>query len=454
MRKTTKDLREERGVLAKEIQALADVVNGDDKRAFDAGEQEKWEKVNAAYDEASASIKQSEIYERGEAVHADQTRIVNDPGVGRDDYNGRDAAEAERAALSGDAGGAITDEDRDLALEGWCLRQMDKDVAERQSLAANRCNINLNRRELDIDLRTDYRRVRHEYRAQSVGTDTAGGFLRPEGFVPNLEHSLLAFGGVRQVASVMRTGDGGDLPWPTVDDTSNSGVLLTENSAVSEQDVTFGQVVFKAYKYSSKLVRVSLELLQDSAFNMANELGDLLGIRLARITNTHFTTGDGSSKPKGIVTSASTGITTATNSAILGDELVGMVHSVDPAYRAQPGAGWMMHDNILLAIRKLKTTDLQYIWAPGLVGAEPDRLLGYPITINQAMDSATTSAKKVAIFGALAKYKIRDVASIRLRRLVERYADNDQEGFVAFMRVDGQTLDAGTDPIKILLMKT
>ena len=84
----------------------------------------------------------------------------------------------------------------------------------------------------------------------------------------------------------------------------------------------------------------------------------------------------------------------------------------------------------------------------------PDRLLGYKYVINQSMANAQAQSAKIILFGDFSKYKIRDVAGIRLVRLDELFAQTDQVGFVAFLRSDGQLLDAGTNPIKYLTNAT
>src|SRR4030095_12379601 len=158
-----------------------------------------------------------------------------------------------------------------------------------------------------------------EYRvAQGVGTGPVGVYNGPCGFYRGrdeamrpLEIALLAFGGMRQAATVFRTASGADLPIPMVDDTGNIGALVAENTTQTEQGVTFTQLVLNSFKYTSKYVLVSVELLQDSAVNIPEMLGRLLGERIGRITNLHFPTGDGVNKPRGVVTAATLGVTGA-----------------------------------------------------------------------------------------------------------------------------------------------
>lgn len=443
-----KQLLERKGQLATKIRALAD--KDVDGYTWTAEDEAEWKRLNDEYNALEQRIDRLHRADTVNTQAADREAANEDRSrVGRED----------RSTAPHGGTPTVTNEHRAIALRAWCRAQYDIEITEREREACTLAGINPRARELEISLRTQpYHQVRQELgrylegrAGLVVGTDAAGGYTVPEGFVTNLEVSLLQFGGVRQVADVIRTATGNDLPWPTVNDTGNSGELLAEQASIgSTVDPTFGRVVFNAYKYSSKLVQISSELLQDSAFDMPAYLGSALGERIGRITNTHFTTGDGSSKPNGIVTASALGVTAASATAIAADELFDLIHSVDPAYRGMPGVGWMMKDSTLAAIRKLKDSQNRYLWEPSLQMGVPDQLLRYRVTVNQQMAAIATGAKTV-LFGCMPKYKIRDVAGVRLRRLVERYADVDQEGFVAFLRTDGDLLDAGTDPIKHLI---
>jgi HK97 family phage major capsid protein len=207
-------------------------------------------------------------------------------------------------------------------------------------------------------------------------------------------------------------------------------------------DPTFSAVTFGTYKFSSKPVFVSSEILQDSAFDLGGVIGGMLGERLGRIEGTYTTTGTGSGQPEGIQYAAAAGQAAASQTAFTADEVLGLVHSVDPAYRALSSVGFMMHDTILLYARKLKDANGAYLWMPGLQAGVPDRLVGYPISINQQMDSALTTTKRVMLFGAFEKFIIRDAGGVRFYRLEERYRDLDQTAFVAFKRMDSKMLQS------------
>jgi len=435
--KSLKELREDRGRVVKEMQDFNEAISAE-SRSWTAEEDEKWIRFNADVDNIGKDIERQERLDELNATLQDRVDQI---------LPGRDATDFDKKKEVA----TTAEEDRSLALKGWMCRQTGVDVRAEYAEAAKRAKINIGGNYFDVDLHKRALQNSFEVRALSVVSGSAGEFTIAEGFVNNIERALLQFGGMRQLSEILRTSKGNDLPWPTSDDTSNRGVLIAENTTVAEQDVTFGQLILKAYKYSSNLVKVPVELLEDSEFALASWLGGVLGERLGRILNEHFTTGTGASQPNGIVTASTLGITTAGATVITDDEIVNLEHSVDPAYRTQPNAGWMMHDNVLLAVRKLKDNDGLYIWRAGLELGRPDRLLGYPIVVNQDMSSTITSGDITILFGDLGKYKIRDVSSIRMRRLVERFADTDQEGFVSFMRADGNLLDAGTNPVKHLV---
>jgi HK97 family phage major capsid protein len=301
------------------------------------------------------------------------------------------------------------------------------------------------------DMPAEQRKVVREMRAQAVGTDSKGGYLVPEGFMAELVKSLKAWGPMLDpgVTRVLTTTTGNSIPWPTMDDTSNEGSLIGENTQVTETEVTFGTKTLEAYKYTSGVVLVSAELLQDSAIDVEGTVRAAMAERIGRIGNRHLTVGDGSAKPNGIVTAATAVTGVAAAAALTFDDMIELFHAVDPAYRDDPSVRFMFNDGTLKALRKIKDTVTgNYIWQPADVrtGA-PATILDKPYSINQAMAAIGASNKSVA-FGAFNRYVVRMVREFAIRRLVERYADYDQTGFIGFTRLDGELLDAGA--VKVL----
>ena len=430
---TIQELRDKRLNVWGQAKALNDKVKAE-SRAFTSEEQVSWDKMNSDLDALAGQIK---VEEQAEARAREFAGRVN-PGVGRPN-TADDAPEP-------------TAERHTAAFYNWLRRGANGlDEAERQILGMSRDG-----RGSEITVRgssfghftTREQRLAgvFEKRAQGVATGAAGAFTVPQGFMNAVEESLLAFGGMLQASFVLPTDSGNDLPWPTVNDNAVVGELLAENTAAAQADLNFSQIILKAYKYSSKEVVVSRELLEDNAVNLDQLLGRFLGTRIGRILNTHFTTGDNAAKPQGAATFAATGITTASATAIAADELFDVFHSLDPAYRVGPQVYWMFRDSTLKAIRKLKDTTNRYLFEPSMQVGVPDTLLGKPYIVNQDIAAIATGAKTV-LFGDFSKYLIRDVTGFRFRRMEEIYGNKDQVSFITFKRYDGRVLDAGTDPI-------
>ena len=294
--------------------------------------------------------------------------------------------------------------------------------------------------------------------ATQTSTTTGGGYTIPEGFFPELEVAMKRFGNVESVARVVTTTTGNDIPYPNTNDTSRKGRLISENTDVTagtNNAVAFGSVVLKAYNYTSDLIQVPRQLLQDSAFSMDALLGDLLGTRLGRIKNEHLTTGTGDGQPQGIVTAATEGKVTASTTAFTRPEILDLIYSLDPAYANAPGAGHMISWSTLKAIRSLKidqagTTDVRPIYQASAIAGEPDTIEGKPFVLNYDMDDAGTAGNVFWLFGDMSKYMVRNVKGIEIMRLNERYAESYQVAFVGFARWSGHMIDAGTHPIKYM----
>lgn len=296
-------------------------------------------------------------------------------------------------------------------------------------------------------LNPEEREVLSQYRAQSAITGSAGGYTVAQDFYRQIVDAMKEFGGVEQAgAFVIPTSTGADMPIPTSNDTANKGAILPENQTAAGQDIAFGQVVLKAYKYSSKTVLVPFELLQDSAVDIEAFVARKLGERLGRITNEHFTVGDNTDKPQGVVPFSTLGKTGANGqtTSVTYDDLVDLEHALDPAYRRR--ARWMLHDQTLKAIKKLKDSQGRPLWQPGLAVREPDTILGYPFVPNQDMPQMAASAKSI-LFGDFSNYWIRRVTGIELFRITDKYIESGQVGFIAFHRTDGRGVNAGTNPI-------
>ncbi len=279
-------------------------------------------------------------------------------------------------------------------------------------------------------------RINPEVRQMGL-TPTAGAEWTDELWERTLEKTMLYFGPMWQVCDVRTTISGSNYHWPTTDDTSNEAVIVGQNTLVGDQDVATAELVLGAFKYTSLFIKVAEELMEDSIFNMAQVLAEIIGERLGRGTNRDFTVGDGASKPTGVIT-GSTSVLTATVGTMVAADWMDLEHGVDKAYRS--GARFMMHDSIVLAVRKLENAQGDFIYQQGLQLGQPDQLLGYPLEVNNHMSPTIAAGEYIGEFGDFRQFKIRRVRGVRLHTLTERFRDLDQTGFVGFLRTDGAIL--------------
>ncbi|MGR4895804.1 phage major capsid protein [Stenotrophomonas sp. LARHCG68] len=274
-----------------------------------------------------------------------------------------------------------------------------------------------------------------------------GGYTVPTTLAEQILDALKAYGGMRQVADVFSTAGGEPMQYPTSDGTSEEGELVAENQSATDQDVEFGTKGLQVYKYSSKVVTVPWELLQDSTADIAGFIEKRLQTRLGRVTNRHYTVGSGVGQPAGAFTSAAVGKIGAVSAlpVITYDDLVDLEHSVDSSYRQL--ASWMFHDDMLKLVRKVKDDQGRPIFVPGYEqgnpGGAPDRLLNRNIQINQHAPVPAAGATSIA-FGDFSYYKIRDVLGLTLFRFNDSaYVKKGQVGFMAWMRSGGNLIDVG-----------
>lgn len=279
--------------------------------------------------------------------------------------------------------------------------------------------------------------------AMGTGEANNGQALTHREFVSKLTEAMKAYGGMREVATILSTDSGNTMDFPTTNATAEEGEIVGENTKATELDTTFGTKSLGAFKYSSKSIAIPFELLQDASVDIESYIIRLLAMRLSRIQNKHFTIGEGTTQPTGVVTAASVGKTAAV-SALTFSDLNHLVHSVDPAYRESGNCKFMFNDMTLRDLKDLKDdTTGRPLWLPGFETGDPDRIYGYGYTINQNMENVGVSTKPVA-FGDMSAYHIRDVRQLMMFRMTDSaFTLKGQVGFVGFLRADGNLMDVG-----------
>lgn len=416
MSKKVLELQQKRGQVVTQMKTIVDAAEAED-RGLTAEERGQWDGMNKDVEQLEERIKTVEL---SESRYTEMNDAV------------------ANALPKGDTGGQAPE---DRSHEGPTLESSFNAYMRfgMQSLSKEeRAILMPHKQELN----------EAERRALAAGTDTAGGYTVPEGFAGFITDGMKAFGGIRDVSTVLTTESGNPLPFPENDDTGNSGALLAENTGDTENDLTFGVETLGAHKYTSRIIRVPVELMQDSAFDLEAYLSGKFGERLGRATSAHYGIGTGVGQPQGLSVGASAGPTTASGTAITYGELIDLKHSVDPAYRAN--ARYVMNDNSLRAIKGLLDSAGRPLFIPDPAAAGAGTIDGDDYVIDQSMPALAVNNRAI-VYGDISKYYIRDVAGFSLARLAERYAEFHQVGFIAFMRTDARLIDAGAGSVKALV---
>lgn len=287
-----------------------------------------------------------------------------------------------------------------------------------------------------------------ELRAQGEGVGSQGGFLVPTEMRNRIVERMVAFGGIAEAVEVINTSTGGPLEWPTLDDTANSGAITGESDQFAGgADLVFGTASLGAYKYTSNgtgndPLRVSVELTQDSNFDITGLISRALGTRIARAQAVHWAVGTGVGEPQGIAGASITeNVDVDTHDTLTYTDLVDLEALLDPSY--EQNARWAMSRATWAVVRKMTDDNgrpLVMAEAQSGIGTAPERqLLGYPVIIDQEMPDfpGAGNEKFIALGDWREAYVIRRVANLTL--VVNPYsrANFGEIEYVAWERADG-----------------
>ena len=291
----------------------------------------------------------------------------------------------------------------------------------------------------------------------STTTDSQGGYTVPKLIADKVIESMKAYGAMRQVSDYIKTEGGNQMNWPT-SDPNEEGEIVAENTAATGSDPSFGTRAVTVYKFSSKIIPVPIELLQDSAVDIVDLVTRRCGTRIGRAQDHYFTTGTGTSQPMGVVSAVETGYTTAAGQAtsFIYDDLVSLIESLDDSYLSGPNRPiFMMNQASRLLVRKMKDTAGRPLWTPsydaGLSAGLAGALCGYGVKINNFLE-APAAGKKPILFGCFNPgYLVRDAMEVQIFRFDDSaYMSKGQVGFLAWARAGGNVVDLSA--IKCLTM--
>lgn len=279
--------------------------------------------------------------------------------------------------------------------------------------------------------------------------DTQGGYLAPREYVNEILKAMLLFSPVRQVATVTET-SARDVEIPKRTATF-AATWAGETATKSETTgLKYGLEKIPTNELYAE-VHVTNQMLEDSAFNLEQELNAEFAEQFAIAEGKAFIAGSGVGQPFGITKcslSASgvvgtTGNTLgAQNSGASGDVTADGIYDafylLKSAYH--PTSTWMGNNSVIRLVRKLKDGQGRYLWEPAISAGQPATLLGRPIM--EAVDMATPSAAAVGlIVGDFRRgYRIVDRTVMVLLRDPYSLAGNGQVRFLARRRTGGQVV--------------
>lgn len=395
-------LNKERLRAVNELRTLAETA-AEEKRQFTAEEQQSYDRMSAHIDELDARNK--ELLEHEERANADAEAWAQ--------------IEAAKRQPEKDSRGISADEE----FRQFAMGKSGKVF----NLAA------------DTDVFN---------RALVKGTPAAGGDTVPTSFYGQLVEYMTERSAVmRSGATILNTSSGEALEIPKVTQHGGPADIIPEGAQITEDDPTFAKIDLGAYKYG-RLFYVSPELLNDSGVAILPYLAKQAGWSLGDALGRDLVIGDGTNKPRGIMADTVPGVTGPAGGGFGSQEVVGeggdllidLFHSVIEPYRVSPSCKWMMNDNTVAQVRKLKNSNGDYLWQPGLIAGAPDTILGKPVLIDLNVPDVAAGSDSI-IFGDFSVYFIRMVGGVRFERSDEFKFDSDMISFRTLMRADGAMVD-------------
>lgn len=423
MQEYLKNLRDARQSAWSEAKELLDVAQNE-KREFNAEEQIKWDRINADIDGKDEQIRTLLAVEEREREAA-EARAAYEPLINEAHLRRRDeqAVDEMTKFLRGETR-AIELDFRGIAREKRLIRA--------GASAAD---------------------VRREFRDMGEDVTTAGGYTVPTGFMRQLYDFLEWYTGARQLGvTILTTASGEPMQFPNVT-AHGTAALRGEGTAIPEADAALGQVTLNAWKYGV-LTQVSNELLADSGVDILGFVAEDTARAIARVTDTAYVTGSGSSQPKGIISTQPVGATAQAGSTGVPSvgNIIDLVYSVNPV--ARQGAQFFTLDTNVAKIRKILDTDGRPVWQPSVEVGTPDNLLGYPIVEDPNVAAFATAGGTAMAFGNFRGFYIRDVGALRFERSDEFAFSADLVTFRTVLRTDSDWVSGASGECKFLKMPT
>lgn len=292
--------------------------------------------------------------------------------------------------------------------------------------------------------RIPYEKIPAEFRDTILGTDAKGGYLSTpvqlaNEIVKQVDDAVF----IRPLARKFKLNEAKALGVPQLGTRMADANWTTEVAAVTEDTTQAFTRRDLTPTLLSKLAKISIAALY-GAQNVETLILDELGYKNAITEEKAFLTGSGTNQPLGIFTASDSGVPTSrdvatgnTTTAIVADNLISCKYALKAGYRNDPSCRWIFARAGIESVMKLKDSENRYLWQPSIQAGQPDRLLNIAVAESEYAPATFTAGKYVAALGAIRYFWIAEVADLQIQRLVERYADTNEIGFISRRFVDG-----------------
>ena len=297
-----------------------------------------------------------------------------------------------------------------------------------------------------------------EMKAFTGASDAAGGYAVPESIDAQIDAVLKSVSPIRAIANVVRVGANGYRKLVTSGGTPSG--WAAETGARAETDTPVFNEIAPPMGELYANPAASQTMLDDAAFDVEAWLSNEIGMEFARAEGAAFVSGNGTNKPKGFLSATLSASGDASRSfgqvqyvptgsagafaANPEEKLIDLVQTLRTPYRQ--GAVWVMNSAVLARIRKFKTSDGAFLWAPSLAAGQPATLLGYPVVEAEDMPDIAANSLSVAFGNFKAGYLIAERGETQVLR--DPYSNKPYVHFYATKRVGGMV--SNSEAIKLL----
>lgn len=295
---------------------------------------------------------------------------------------------------------------------------------------------------LGEDQRKVLEAIQAEYKSLSVSSDTAGGYLAPVELVREIIKAETEISPVRSLVRVRQTA-AKSIQIPKRTGQFAAQWVAEQGSRTETTGLTYGMEELPAHELYA-LVDISNQMLEDSAFNMNDEISMEASEQFAVAEGAAFVNGTGVGKPEGFLVNSAVDTTNSGSATTIADAdgqangLLTLKHAIKTAYSRN--GNWVMNRTTLGSVRKLKDADKGYIWQPGLAMGKPNTIDGDPYVELPDMPNEGAGAKPIAYGDFRRAYTWVDRIVMEMLRDPYTQATSGNVRFIMRKRVGGQVV--------------